>query len=160
MPGVIAFDPSYAKPLACAYRNNVGELMVDSFPPYEWGNLIDHMDYTMCRQKTEYCVIEGGHLGKNPRVALKLAEMRGGITAIASTLGYAVAQVPWRVWVPTVAVNGYVPQTSNEAIQQAQWHAKNVHGLPAITDDEAVAVALCVYGESQVALAERTGAKA
>jgi len=157
MPGVIAFDPAYAKPIAYAYRTAENEWRVGSIEFPDWHHLARVLKACALENEPQRleCVIEAGFVGKNPKTALGLAAVRGAITAFAQIRGdYRVSEVPWCIWTDAAAISGQLPQTSEQAITHARYCARlelAQHDLSAsrLTADECVAVCICLWGEAR-----------
>jgi Holliday junction resolvasome RuvABC endonuclease subunit len=94
-------------------------------------------------------VIEDGYVGKNPRVALALAMVRGSLAALAQQAGLRPVLVAPATWqTAMLSQGGWRPTTHKEIIPLVKLRVRSLHKLD-LAEDEAVAVLLAEWGDAQ-----------
>ena len=143
----IGIDPSYAKPVAYAYRWGRCWVVGSVEPEELWWRLEEVMERAKERAVTR-CVIEDGFIGANSQVGMRLAQMRGGLEFKAQGLGLATRLVAPATWQRVLEVNGHRPRVHREIVTVARWRAQLETGKT-LGEDESVAVCLAVWGEAE-----------
>jgi Holliday junction resolvasome RuvABC endonuclease subunit len=141
---VIGIDPSYSKPIAWAYQAD-RTWVVGSVDHRAIAEFRDVFRAAVDSGVTA-CVIEDGFVGKNPRVALRLAEARGELRAYADRYDLPLTLVHPKTWqAACLSQGGWTPRTTPEIEAQAIFRARAITGIE-YEADEAVAVCLAEYG--------------
>lgn len=143
----IGIDPSYGKPIAAAWRVNSWQWIVAGVTPMDVRGCVDVITDAASAGVTTV-IIEGGYLGVNPKVALKLEHVRAWLAAHAEVAGLKVVTVAPKTWqVACLTQGNWTPSTHREIVRQAKFRAKAVTGMD-LSEDRAVAVCLAEWGEA------------
>jgi len=149
----LGIDPSYAKPIACAYRTGkVWQLFeLDPKEPNNW-----YEDFVVVKHNgVERVVIEGGFVGVNSKVALGLERVRGNLEIVARQAGFTwVRDVAPATWQTAMLSQGHwTPKVHAEIAKQAALRARCELGKQAdfckLTEDMTCAICIAAWGEQQ-----------
>ena len=149
MSGVIAFDPSYAKPVAYAYRTGPSWVTAELAAPAVWRGGLTPIFHEAQERGVTCCVIEHSFVGKNIRVAQGLSEVRGAIRAWAGTVGMRVRLVRAAEWKKVLAVSGYIPKGRDAQKRRARMVAAEEVGR-ALNEDQSEAVCMVMWAEAML----------
>ena len=148
----IGIDPAYAKPVTLAYCGSKGWEIYEADPRAKahWSfheslsaKLMDAIE----KGATRVC-LEDGFIGVNPKVGMRLAEIRGVIKTVATMQGLEcrlVAPSRWQSDCLTWA--GVRPHKHAEIAATAILRAKHTTGMD-LGEDMACAVCLAEWGDA------------
>jgi len=138
----IGIDPSYAKPVAYAYK--AGDVWHGGeFDVYAME--VPSLEEAKVNGVTT-AIIEDGYVGCNMKVSMRLSEARARIEVLCQRLGWDIVRVAPTTWHSVLAVNGHVPKDRASLKAQSKLRATAEIGKPVKSDDLADAICLAVWG--------------
>ena len=160
----IGIDPAYAKPVTLAWLES-GKRHRDALAKFDrhsrWhraeanpanGNFTTLLGQILSEAKeyhgaTRVC-LEDGFIGVNPKVGMRLAEIRGVIKTVATMQGLECRLVAPATWqAACLSLGGVRPQRHREIALAAILRAKHVTGMD-LGEDMACAVCLAEWGQA------------
>ena len=150
----IGIDPAYAKPVAAAFPVGQGKSR-RSWALYDLdpNRLIAELPEVWTEAKDSGVtgvILEGGFIGVNPQVGMKLEGIREVIKQSAEASQLPVTTVAPATWQAALLCQGrWHPKTHDEIIQQVEFRVKHIHKIEEeISEDRKVAICLSEWGEN------------
>jgi Holliday junction resolvasome RuvABC endonuclease subunit len=147
---VIAWDPSYAKPVAYAYRvPGAGWKAADLPASAVWRGGLTRVFEAAKFHGVEYCVIEHAYLAQNVKVTMGLSEVRGALRAWAGTVGMKVRLVRAVEWKQVLVRSGRAPK-GRAAQKKAAREVAALEVGCTLNEDQSEAVCMVLWAEAML----------